>query len=374
MNRKCAALKFTAVALSAAMLLTGCGAAGGSGSSGGSSEAESSSGNVENTRTVTNIDGSEIQVPEEAQRIAAVYGPSYEMCVALGAEDKIVVDADVQFENFPWAEKIFRNMSNTPYLQNVHSSVSFEELQKYSPDLVLTFNRPNEINQLKKAGIAAVNGVTTKNLDQVKKLVRVYGDAIGGDAPARAEKYAEYFDKKLKMITDVTSQLSDDQKPSVYYAGIDMLTTYGNQSDIVEAIEAAGGNPVMKDLDAGNHTSIDFEQLAAWNPEYIFIDHGGMRDKQTAEQIMDDAENNSRYAAIDAVAEKKMYLVPSGTFYWDMGIQKILLVEYMAKTLHPDLFSGLDMTAEIKEFYSEFFSYDLTDDEAQRILNREDPA
>ena len=69
-----------------------------------------------------------------------------------------------------------------------------------------------------------------------------------------------------------------------------------------------------------------------------------------------------------------MYLVPSGVFYWDMGLQKILLVEYMAKILHPDLFDDLDMVRELKEFYSRFFSYDLSDDEAERILERKDPA
>ncbi|MGI6205193.1 MAG: ABC transporter substrate-binding protein [Anaerovoracaceae bacterium] len=359
---------FTALILSAVLAFTGCGSA-----VSGSSSSDSGQTENENTRTITNIDGSQIEVPEEAQRIAAVYGPSYEACVALGAEDKVVVDADVQFENFPWAEKIFKNISSNPYLENVHSSVSFEELQKYNPDLVLTFNRPNELSQLKKAGIAAVNGVTTKNLDEVKELLKVYAEAIGGDAPSRADAYAEYFDRKLQMITDKTSTLGDSEKPTVYYAGVDILTTYGNKSDIIEAIEAAGGNPVMKDLDAGNHTSIDFEQLAVWNPQYIFIDHGGMSDKKTVEQIMEDAENDSRYAAIDAVKNDQMYLVPSGTFYWDMGIQKILLIEYMAKILHPDLFQDLDMAAELQEFYSEFFSYDLTDEEAQKILDREDP-
>lgn len=361
-----------------ALAFTGCESAenaSGAGSSGApGSERERASSESASLRSVTNIDGKEIQVPEKAERIAAVYGPSYEMCAALGAEDRIVTAADVQIENFPWAEKVFSRISDLPCLQNVHSSVSFEELQKYSPDLVLTFNRPNELLQLEKAGIPAVNAVTPKSLEEGKALVQVYGEALGGSAPQRAQEYTAYFDEKLKMVTERTSSLSEEEKPSVYYAGIDLLTTYGNQSDLLEVIEAAGGRPVTKELKAGNHTSVNYEQLASWNPEYIFIDHGGMNERQTVEEILEGAEKNRRYQSISAVKNKKMYLVPSGTFYWDMGIQKILLIEYMAGILHPDLFADLDMAGEIRDFYSRFFSYDLTAEEAERILERKDPA
>ncbi len=325
-------------------------------------------------REITNVDGSTISVPENAERIAAVYGPSYEAAVILGAEDRIVVCADVQYENFPWALKIFKRMKELPHLNNVHSSVNFEELQKYSPDLVLTFNRPNELKQLKKAGISAVNAVTPQTLEESLDFLDVYAEAIGGDAPARAQKYRDYFNKKLDMVKSVTDQLSESERPSVYYAGIDILTTYGKYSDIKEVIEAAGGRCVTAELDAGNHTQINFEQLAAWNPEYIFIDHGGMNDRSTVEQIKDSTERNSRYAAIKAVKDGNIYLTPSGVFYWDMGLQKILLVMDMAKTLHPDKFADLDMNAEVREFYSTFFDHELSEADAAKILNREDPS
>ena len=64
--------------------------------------------------------------------------------------------------------------------------------------------------------------------------------------------------KKLKMVTDVTSKMADAEKPSVYYAGIDILTTYGKYSDLSDVIDAAGGRSVTAELDAGNHTQINF--------------------------------------------------------------------------------------------------------------------
>lgn len=329
----------------------------------------------EGMKQIVNLDGNTVSVYEAApERIAAIYGPAYEVLVVLGAEDRIVVCSDVQFENFPWAGKIFSRINDLPHLDNVHSSVSGEELKKYDPQLALTFNRPNELKQLKALGIPAVYGVTSENLDDVKEQLKVYAQALGGDAPERAEKYAEYFDRKLKSITDVTDRLNDKDRPEVYYSGIDILTTYGNRSDICEVIRAAGGDPAMSELDAGNHTQIDFEQLAAWNPDYIFIDHGGMNDRSSVEEISESAGKSARYGAINAVKDGNVYLTPSGVFYWDMGLQKILLVEYMAKTLHPELFRDLDMNGEVREFYSTFFNYELTEREAEQILNREDPS
>lgn len=330
--------------------------------------------NSKEIKTIVNLDGEEMQVYDrEPERIAAVYGPAYEALVVLGQEDKIVVCADVQFENFPWSQKIFKRITELPYLKNVHSSVSTEELKKYEPDLVLTFNRPNELKSLAALGIPAVYGVTSQSLEDVKGQLKVYAEAIGGEALGRYSEYEKYFDEKLQMVKTVTVNIPENKRPTVYYAGIDMLTTYGKYSDINEVIEAAGGISATKELEAGNHTQINFEQLASWNPDYIFIDHGSMNDRQTVEEIRSAAYKNKKYGAISAVKNENIYLTPSGVFYWDMGLQKILLVMHMAKIIHPEEFSELDMEQEVIQFYSKFYSYDLTKEEARKILEREDP-
>ncbi len=324
-------------------------------------------------RSITLTDGTQVMVPAAAQRLGAVYGPSYEALVALGAEEHIVACADVQWENFPWAKRIFQHISTLPYLENVHSAVNMEELMEQRPDLVFAFPRPNELRQLEAAGIAAVPGATSRTLDEVKEQLMVYAQALGGDAVAAAQAYADYFDEKRTLIRAVTDAIPVEERPKVYYAGVDMLTTYGTYSDLCELIEDAGGIAVGRGLAAGNRTQITFEELAAWDPEYIFIDHGGMNEKDTVEQVLAKTYQNGRYQAIDAVAQRRVYLSPSGVFYWDMGLQKILLLMYVAKTIHPEEFAWLDLKEELQTFYQTFFHYSLTGEEAQRILNREDP-
>lgn len=314
-----------------------------------------------------------VEFPENPERLAAVYGPSYELLAMLGAEDKIVVRADVQTDDFPWAEKVFSRINDVPALDNVHTSVNFEELMKYDPEIVYCFPRENEINQLKKAGVAALPGETEETLEGVKDQVRSYAQTLGADEKKRASAYCDYFDKKLNFVKSRTAGIDKKDRPDVYYAGVDILTTYGKHSDMMEVIEAAGGNPVSAELNAGNRTQIDYEQLMAWDPDYIFIDHGGMNDGKTVEDLMMELKSDSVYKSLSAVKNDRVYASPSGVFYWDMGVQKILLVMNMAKTLHPDEFKDLDMAAEVMNFYEKFFDYSLTREEAEQILARIDP-
>jgi iron complex transport system substrate-binding protein len=364
-DSKAAPALLVLAALALCLLLTACN--GGGGASGGGGEETAA------VRTIRHIDGTEITVPAQARRIGAVYGPSYEALALLGAEEKIVARADVQADNFPWARDVFPRIAGLPVLNNVHASVNTELLKQYNPDLVFTFSRPNELRQLAALDIPAVWGRTTVTLDDTKDQLRVYAEALGGTAPERAERYAAYFDEKLAAVRGATAQIPAEARPRVYFAGVDLLTTYGKYSDIGAVIEAAGGLSVTADIEGGNHVQIDFEQLAARDPAFIFIDHGAMNERAAVEDIMEGAYGAARYQAISAVRSRQIYLVPSGVYYWDMGLQKILLLMYIAKIIQPEAFADLDMRAEVMEFYAEFFSYPLSAEQADKILAREDP-
>ena len=310
---------------------------------------------------------------EDPQRIAAVYGPSYEMLVVLGVEDRIVVRADVQTDDFPWAEEVFKRISDVPLLDNVHTSVNFEELMTYDPDMVYSFPRPNEEKQLEEAGVSYLPGESAETLEDTPHQLMTYSQSMNEDSVELALEYGQYYSDRLEMIRSVTDQIDESEKPKVYYAGMDILTTYGAYSDLPEVIEAAGGICVSSDLEAGSRTQIDYEQLMTWNPDYVFIDHGGINDGESAEEVRDEMLSSDQYQELSAVKNHAVYAVPSGVFYWDMGLQKILLVMHMAKLLHPEEFADLDMVQEVQYFYETFYDYPLSAEQAQQILNREGP-
>ena len=49
------------------------------------------------------------------------------------------------------------------------------------------------------------------------------------------------------------------------------------------------------------------------------------------------------------------------------------MFKWMAQTLHPEIFD-YDMIQEIKDYYAQFYDYEVTDEQAQGILDAQPEA
>ena len=323
------------------------------------------------TRTFTHVNGTEITVPYDVQRIGCLFGPSYEKVVMLGAEDKIVFDGDFHINGWPWSNVIYKHLNDVPGIPNAHSEPNIEDLVGYEPDVVFNFPNPETTAAMEAAGMAVVPSAGTPDYDSIVYEVKAYADAIGGDAPAVAEKYSKYFYDTVDRISAVIGTMDASEFPRVYMANQDILKTSGKSSSMIALIQACGGDPVSKDME-GNSGYVTAEQFVEWDPEYLFVDHAGSSGA-TAEEVIDEMLSEDVYANVSAVKNDRVYVVPTGVFFWDAGVQKPLLMLYLASTLHPESFEDVDMNAELKSFYSEFFSYDLTDEQAELILRHLNP-
>ncbi len=324
------------------------------------------------TRTVTLSDGYEVtNIPADVERIAALFGPSYERLYVLNAEDKIVMCSDFHQKNWPWSHLIYQRVNDDDMImiENASKGLNVEEIVDQDLDVVFYWRNEEVLKALENVGLPGVPFNSGGGIDSIKNELLVYAEVLGTDeAMAIYNDYAAYFDAKLAKVTSVTSQIPESERKTVYYARSNLLTTFGMESDIIAVCQAAGGICVSDELAGGSSVDIDKEQLVAWNPDFIFVDHS------TAPQSeVDSLFADSDYSTVSAVQNHNAYTVPVGTFYWDAGVQMILLVEWMAQTMYPDYFPDVDMVKELQEFYSEFYRYDLTDEQAQMILNNQDP-
>ena len=325
-------------------------------------------------KTITNLDGTELSVPAKVEKIGAIFGPSYEKIVMLGAEDKIVFDGDFHISGWPWSNVIYKDLNNVPGIPNAHSELNVEDLLKYEPDVVFNFSNPETTAALEEARISVVPMASTNKLSDIKDTVALYAEVLGGDAIDISDKYSKYFDGVVEKISAVTDKIPEADRPSVYIANQNILWTSGKNSDLNELIKLAGGNPVAQNLDGGSKTEITKEQFIEWNPDYVFVDHAGSSGNATAEEVIDEMLADADFSGVSAVSKDQVTIVPTGVFFWDSGVQKPLFALLIAKTLYPEQFADVDLKAELKSFYSEFFHYDLTDEEAERILAHLDPA
>ncbi|HWQ66469.1 MAG TPA: ABC transporter substrate-binding protein [Methanospirillum sp.] len=331
--------------------------------------------------TVTDIAGREVTLPANINNILALYGPAYEKIVILDAEDKIAMGADYHKTHASWAHVIYKRLDSLPVMSNP-TDPNAEEVLKLSPDVVFLFGNNKVVEKITSLGIPVICSVgNATKLEALKDQIRVYGNVLGAEETKRAEEYCSYFDEKLKNVLSKTSSIPEDERPKVYVtSGIPLRTRVGN-SIMGDTVAKAGGEYVAKDL-LNATANINPEQLVAWNPDIIIIDHApdlpdpsssSTSNTPNAQAIKEEFMTKPEFQSINAVKNDKVYICPMGAFFWDAGQQGILQLEWMAQIFHPDLFKDLDMKKEITEFYSKFFRYDLTSDEVDRIMNHELP-
>ena len=83
--------------------------------------------------------------------------------------------------------------------------------------------------------------------------------------------------------------------------------------------------------------------------------------------------NHEHWRPLQAVKNKRVLALPNGISRWGhfSSLETPLAVMWTAQTLYPDKFTDIDMVAETKYFYKEFFRMDLTDETVQKILSGE---
>lgn len=361
---------FCCMVFSISVLLSGCGTQ--QTAKTASTAAAGTTGEAKKTRIVTDMAGRTVEIPEKLDKVACISGPSYEKVFLLGQADKIVIK-NPGASSSPWALKTYANNKNILKM-NAPKDPNIEELIKDGVQTVFFWDFPEPLAKLESSKIpTVVTQISENNPDSVKsfiefekKEVRLFGDVLGAEAKSKADEWCNYFDEKVKYVTSKTSGIPADKRPKVYYiGGPDALSVFARNSYPEWYIDMAGGVLVSKDTKEEMDAVVTMEEALKWNPDYIFM---GRVEK--TDIILKDP----KWSNVSAVKNGNVFLSPDGVMYWDYGSEGVLLMEYIAQKLHPDLFKDLNMVSEVKDYYKRFYKYDLTDDDANRILQHMPPA
>jgi iron complex transport system substrate-binding protein len=322
------------------------------------------------SKTITDLVGRQVVVPVNVTRVGTLVGPGFEKVLLLGGVDKLVCTGGTPM---PWAQKFFPASAKVTVIKNAQTP-NVEDLLAQKVDVVFFWEIQEQIDNMSKAGIPVVvtqlgakTGPQTQQafIDLFKNEINIFANVLGGDAQKKAKDYLAYFDSVVKRVTSVTSKIPANERPKVYYVrGPKALTSHYGFSNTYWFVNMAGGDMVTKDITNGIVGDVTLEQIVSWNPDIIIMGRVA-----TTDLIMED----SQWSGINAVKNNKVYVNPQGAFYSDYGSEGALLLLYLAKTFYPDKFKDIDMVKETKYFYEHFYGYKLTDDEANRILQHQDP-
>lgn len=316
------------------------------------------------TREIVDMDGNTITVPEKVSRVGCSIGAIGQMVLMLGSGDKIVAAVPALKTN-TWFAKMFPQIKDvsTPF----NTTVNTEELIASKPDVIFAqTGSVQALDSVKQAGIPIIT-VNISNPENLKKAIKIIGETLGSTEEEKATEFCNYYDSNIKRITDKTSSLVSDKKVKVFLAGADNsgslpLTTEGKGSIVTSWIEQAGGINVAAEAGVeGLGKKVSIEDLINWNPDIIIT---------TSIDGKNAILKDDQWKNINAVKNNKVFVNPQGVYLWSVrSAEAALQPLWAAKVIHPDMFSDIDMNKEVKDFYSTFYNYSLTDDEINSILN-----
>ncbi|CAO5149885.1 iron complex transport system substrate-binding protein [Frankia sp. AiPs1] len=346
-----------------AALAAGCG-------SSGSSTAAPAAPATPTTQVVTGMSGEKATVPLKVDRIAEQFPAHTVTDIMLGAGDRLVAIPQ-NVKTLPFLRTVFPRINDLPELFRNGGKVNMEELLKLKPDLVSTSSGGDTLTPFRQAGIPAVN-TAYNTFAELVPSIELSGKMYGGTAPAKAKAYADYVNAKLKLVRSRLANLPADQAPSVVHiASYPPLVVDGGTSLIDAWIKLGGGTDSASGV-KGTHVTVTLEQLLRWNPDVLVVETPGGDQglaANTAQSVISAFEKAPGWKSLKAVQTNRVYLNPQGLYPWDrFGPEEALQIQWIAKTLHPDLFKDLDIRAETRSFYQKFFDYQVTDADLDQIL------
>lgn len=318
---------------------------------------------AEQTKTITDMSGAEIVLPKKVERLYVNWASGITLAMTLGAiEKQVVVPTAFHGDMFAWASVVCPEIANIE--GNDDAATNIETVLGYDPDVVFT-STLDSVEMYQKVGIPTVY-VNFNDYESFKESLLITGSALGDSELKAAEKYNKFLDDQVAMVQARTAQLSEEEKPSVYYMDSrfsDAYHTVGTGEIQENWITIAGAKLATAGHFEGRNLEITAEKLLEIDPDIIMI--GAQNQADVYNQLM----NDEVLAELTAVKNGQVYRIPQGIFPWcRTGPEAPLQVIWAGKLLHPELFEDIDMMSEARDFYKEFYGADVSDENLQKIL------
>ncbi|MDO5044634.1 MAG: ABC transporter substrate-binding protein [Coriobacteriia bacterium] len=307
--------------------------------------------------TVIDAKGNEFVIPDKIERIAITCngGTTHEV-VIFGGADKIV--AEPSMKKFPQLLKMY------PQLKDVTNAGSFDDLNieamiSVEPDIALVGITSDKGNaQIADLGIPTYTMyIGRAKIDTLLQEFLNVGKIMENEK--KAEDLVAHWDRVLGDLKKTAESIPADKRKKVYYIGTADITKANRGEWSKEWIDAIGADfAVPADNMKGD---VSVELAASWDPDVIVVQGG---------HELDPLLNNEAIQDMKAIKEKQVYSVPIAGFWWDRPSPEATLgFLWLAQTVYPDYFGDIDLKQESKDFFKEFYNYELSDEDYESFFS-----
>jgi iron complex transport system substrate-binding protein len=197
---------------------------------------------------------------------------------------------------------------------------------------------------------------------QYERELMTLGTLLGNEG--RARELIAAYKRKTERVSAAIAGLDAEARPRVLLL---YTTAQGGATALnvpplgwmqTMLVEMAGGRPAWRDAQIGQGwTKVSIEQIAAWDADRICVISYVDDPREVVKRLRTDPQ----WQGLRAVKQGELHAFPTDYYSWDQPDTRwILGLTWLAATIHPDRFPGMDMLQEVRSFYGEFYGMDDT--------------
>lgn len=319
--------------------------------------------NFSQKATMTDMAGRNVSVPSEVNRVASITFSTTLQLYMLAPDKLVGWNSDLTSEQRRYIPLKYQNI---PVVGGGKEDANYESFLTLNPDIVFTGHAQSDgsVNQIQQkfGKVPVVDVENDNNILNITPSIKFLGEVL--KEQKKSEELIAFYNKVSDQVNTTVAQIPEDEKKRVYYArdptGLQTDPVGGSHTRLID--KCGGINVAQVPLTKGS-ARVSMEQIIEWNPDVIIASDPTFYQKVYTDPV---------WQNLKAVKNKQVYLVPNSPFNWfegPPGVNSIIGIPWTAKVLYPDRFNNIDLKNLTKEFYSSFYHYNLSDQEATEILS-----
>ncbi len=330
------------------------------------------------THTVVDHGGNHVEVPNKIERIVIDQIPilSTYMAYFEGSAPHIVGYSGSFKETI--SETALKNIapellesSDTVYAQ---SDLNIEEIIKLKPDVILyNANNKEHAQILASSGIPSIGFATVgadspaDPIERYKQWLTLLEDVFG--EKGKMDSFIEAGNKIVEDVETRIENIPEDKRPSTMILfklidGVPQVAGKGVFGDFW--LQHLGVKNVAEE--ASGFAQVSFEQIYEWNPQVLFLNGPGLL-KLNRQDVLDNKVEGVDFSTIQAVKDERVYNTTLGMWNWfTPNPDAPLVLAWLAYHTYPEEFSDYPLETVIRDYYQDFYGYEITDEEMKGML------
>ncbi len=331
---------------------------------------------AEETKTFVDDVGREITLPAVIDAVSPS-GPLAQIVLYSFNPDLLVsISSKYSADQQKYIDSRVLALPVTGQFYGAKSTMNAEEImelnKKLNIDVVLDVGEAKSTMKTDLDTIQATKGVpfafvTQNKLSDIPQSYLKLGSLLGNET--RGKQLSTYVSNLLTEFDTGMAKVGDKKVSMIYVTGVDGNSVHligsGENSYHGEVINYLANNlagPAVTSSGLGDEYTM--EDILSMNPDYIIVAYDA--DHAYYNAIM----NGEMWKSLSAVKNGNVYEAPYGPYSWMGGppsVQRLLSMIWLGNMFYPDVFN-YNVDDRVKEFYSMFFRYNLSDTELNELM------